>query len=138
MNQHRKPCASCPFRRSVEPGTLGGSPPETFIGQAFACFWLPCHEQAEEVEPGRHRYTNDTPQCAGAAIYRANAHANIRNGDRILRLEADKDLVFASPAEFLAHHKGITLEAAEDLLAITTPIDHWEREMQDTKARVIQ
>lgn len=136
MKQHHQPCATCPFRRTTEPGTLGGSPPETFVGQAFACFWIPCHEVIDYKDP-QWRTQYDTPQCAGVAIYRANAHPNIRNGPRILRLEADKDLVFASPAEFLAHHKRISIQEAEDLLAITTPADHWEREMQDTKAKVI-
>ena len=41
MNQHTKPCKTCPFRRDCTPGELGGSSVETFIGQAFGAFHIP-------------------------------------------------------------------------------------------------
>lgn len=42
--------------------------------------------------------------CAGAAIFFANICKLSRESDR-LQLPADRETVFAWPAEFLAHHK---------------------------------
>lgn len=135
-NQHRKPCPTCPFRRTCTPGALGGeNPATTFIGQAFGNFWIPCHEQIDYTD--RNWRTNyDTPQCAGVAIYRSNAHPAERKGMNIV-LPADKDLVFASPAEFLAHHMHLPLEVAQLYLHACPPQTHWVREMQRAEARVI-
>lgn len=43
-------------------------------------------------------------QCAGLAVYRANVVKNPRDRD-ILRLPANRETVFATPTEFLEHHK---------------------------------
>jgi len=43
-------------------------------------------------------------QCAGSAIYRANVVKRCRDKD-ILALPANRELVFATPVEFLEHHK---------------------------------
>lgn len=113
--QHSIPCKECPFRRDGPAGLLGGSPAETFIGQAHGEFWLPCHLHSEYEDPN---WKSDTskPQCAGAATYRANVAKRSRGG--LLELPANRDVVFASPAEFLAHHKGITLaQATSELTA---------------------
>src|SRR5258707_14531702 len=37
------PCPQCPFNRSTEPGLLGGSPVETYVGQIYAPFVILSH-----------------------------------------------------------------------------------------------
>ena len=44
------------------------------------------------------------PQCAGAAVYRSNV-CKRPHSLAILRLPADRTLVFASPIEFRSHHE---------------------------------
>lgn len=107
--QHTTPCRECPFRRGGLPGWLGGSSAETFIGQAHGNFWLPCHLHSKYDDPN---WKNDTtkPQCAGAAIYRANVFKSVPPS--LLTLPKNGEIVFATPAEFLAFHKRITVEAA--------------------------
>ncbi len=113
------PCGACPFRRSVGPGALGGSTPETFIGQAFGPFVLPCHQHCDFSNPDWKLDTAATPQCAGAAHFRANV--GVRLPDAIYALPPDAVRVFASAEEFLAHHAQCSVEHAGDLLALTTP-----------------
>lgn len=52
-------------------------------------------------------HTVSNQQCAGSAIYRANVCKSPRRSD-VLRLPANTNTVFASMAEFRAHHKGRT------------------------------
>ena len=136
MKQHTKPCSTCPFRRDCVPGELGGSPVETFIGQAFGAFWIPCHECIDYTDPNwREQY--HAGQCAGAAIYRNNCHPAERP-DMLLVLPASMDLVFASPAEFMAHHHGISEREAMDRLYRYTPQRHWLSEMMRSGAKLIK
>ncbi len=136
MKQHAKPCSTCPFQRSCEPGELGGSPTETFIGQAFGGFWIPCHECMDYTDPDwRLQYAAN--QCAGAAIYRSNCHPAERPPD-LLTLPENKELVFATPAEFFAHHKGIPLEDAQRILDRWPPLFWWMCEMNRPGARHIK
>jgi hypothetical protein len=89
--QHTKPCGDCPWRRDSLPGWLGGVPAETWLRGAHGEERIDCH-------------TLIGPQCAGSAIYRANVCKAPRDPD-VLRLPKDKANVFASPTEFLEHHK---------------------------------
>lgn len=123
----KTPCAACPFRRSVTPGALGGSSPFTYVGQAFAAFWLPCHSHMNYTDPVE-RNDRAKPQCAGAAIYRANtgvapriAGVTDQDGLTLHALPADTTLVFATPAEFLSHHCGVPLGLAEMGLLMCPP-----------------
>ena len=126
MSQHHKPCKTCPFSRSCTPGELGGSPAETFIGQCYGPFWIPCHECLDYSDPNwREQY--HASQCAGVAIFRANCFNDERN-EFILTLPADTTLVFASPEEFLAHHTRISIDEAKRQLEKTTPFDHYINE----------
>ncbi len=112
------PCKECAFRRDIEPGALGGSAPEVYIGQAYAPFAIPCHchcnfddpEWKAKAGPG------ETPQCAGVAIFRANIGAIGHLPAVLTALDADETTVFANPVEFLAHHKQISLREAVDQL----------------------
>lgn len=134
MKQHAKPCSTCPFLRTCTPGQLGGSPVETFIGQAFGGFWIPCHEQIDYSDPG-WRTKFDTPQCAGTAIYRANCHPADR-ANLILVLPSS-DTVFSSPAQFMAHHLRISVEEAENRLGRRPPSFYWMVEMDDPRAQIV-
>lgn len=87
--QHTKACSDCPWSRDSLPGWLGGNTAQEWIGFAHTETLIPCH-------------VLDGAECAGAAIYRRNAGKLVRPG--LLRLPADKDAVFATPMEFLAHH----------------------------------
>lgn len=126
MTQHTHPCKTCPFRRDVETGTLGGSPVGTFIGQAYGAFWIPCHECIDYTDPNwKEKYHAN--QCAGVAIYRANAHP-ARRPAALLNLPADVEKVFSSPEQFMAHHLRIPIKEALEKLKTTPPIRHWMNE----------
>lgn len=135
MNQHHKPCKTCPFSRTSTPGELGGSSVETYIGQAVGAFWIPCHECVDYSDPN-WRYQYKASQCAGLAIYRANCHPAIRP-DTLLSLPPDKELVFSEPAEFIAHHYYIPVEAARAALEVITPERLLEIEMKRSGAEYI-
>lgn len=124
-----RPCASCPWRRDVTPGALGGSPAETFIGQANGTFPLPCHCRTDFSDPDWREKAINSPQCAGAAIYRANTGVAPNMPDFIHQLPADRSTVFAAPEEFLAHHNGYSVDHAGDLLAITPPAELTRRQL---------
>ena len=111
----KKPCKECPFARTIEPGRLGGSPPEVYVGQAVLPFWLPCHESANYE--GKASDVNQVQECHGAAIFRANIKDRIiADNDALLHLPEDRESVFASLAEFYAHHHGISVRVAEWVL----------------------
>jgi hypothetical protein len=89
--QHTRPCTDCPFARTALPGWLGsGSPQE----------WLVILHGEERIDC----HAIQGPQCAGAAIYRANVCKRPRD-KTLLGLPADRGLVFAGPGEFLRHHE---------------------------------
>jgi hypothetical protein len=85
-----KPCSDCPWARSSLAGWLGAADPDDWLLAVHGEARVECHVYAD-------------CQCAGAAIYRANMAKSVRSPE-LLRLPADRVLVFATPAEFLAHH----------------------------------
>jgi len=89
--QHSKPCSDCPWARTSLVGWTGEMSPQEWIEAAHGEALVDCHALIG-------------PQCAGVAIYRANVCKTPRD-PRILRLSSDCDSVFASPKEFLNHHK---------------------------------
>lgn len=117
-HQHHKPCDECAFARTCKPGLLGGSPPEVYIGQCEANFKIPCHKRYS-VEPGsedwKRNVAND-PECVGYAIFRANIGKAEKRG--LLSMPANKELCFASYAEFFAHHCGVMLDKAKAFLTM--------------------
>jgi len=117
----RKPCAQCPFARKTTKEYLDtrGDNGERFIGQAIGPFYLPCHMQ-QGFDNAMYR-ARDSVNCAGAAIYRENIGVGDRMPEALGRMEADTEAVFASPAELLAHHRGITVAQAELMLSVTPP-----------------
>lgn len=88
--QHRKPCADCPFSRRAIPGWIGLRTVDEFLRDAHGETYLECH-------------CTTNKQCAGAAIFRANVIKSCRDPGH-LRLEPDKEIVFATNDEFRNHH----------------------------------
>lgn len=116
MKNLSAPCKECAFRRDSEPGFLGGSPAETFVGQVFGPFMIPCHCACDFDDPNWKDKVFETSQCAGTAIFRANLGLERTLPPQLHQLPANHDLVFSSPAEFMAHHKGISVSAAQQIL----------------------
>lgn len=98
--QHQSPCSDCPFSRKSLHGWLGGGTVTNWITCVHGEVKLVCH-----VHVGA--------QCAGAAIYRANVGKRCRD-DSTLRLEKDKEKVFATPMEFTKHHEVIRFSDNEE------------------------
>lgn len=127
-NQHRTPCKECPFRRSVEPGALGGSQPEVYIGQAEAGFYLPCHMRYKEGVSAKAQDPNEVAHCAGAAIFRSNVGVTVPMlppdvaAQQRADFPKDTENVFASYGEFLAHHGHVSVIFANYLLDNITPL----------------
>jgi len=116
MKNLSAPCKECAFRRDSEPGYLGGSPVETFVGQVFGPFVIPCHCACDFEDPSWKDKVFETPQCAGTAIFRANLDLDRTLPPQLHQLPSDHKLVFTNPAEFMAHHKGIGVAEAEQIL----------------------
>lgn len=91
--QHTAPCSDCPWSRDSLKGWLGGETPENWVAEAHGDHPVPCH-------------TLTGAQCAGIAIYRANVLKRPRNPETLV-LDKDKAAVFATPMEFLAHHRAV-------------------------------
>jgi hypothetical protein len=121
MKQRDTPCKECPFRRDIAPGTLGGSPATTYIGQVNGQFWLPCHCSTNYSDPN-WKTDLSKPQCAGAAIFRANV--GVRVAPSLLVLPQNNRTVFNSFEGFLAHHEDISWADAQDRLAKYPP-SYW-------------
>jgi hypothetical protein len=89
--QHTVPCTDCPWARKSLVGWLGPNDAEEWVQIAHSDAKVPCH-------------VIDNQQCAGIAIYRKNVCKTPRDPE-VLRLPADRETVFATPAEFKAHHE---------------------------------
>lgn len=126
-----KPCPNCPWRRAVEPGALGGSEPEVYIGQAVGPYRIPCHAHYIDKPDVTREEMALAPECVGAAMFRANVGIASMLPGALLRMPPDKVEVFASYAEFLAHHKRIDVSAAKLQLIAKSPVEH----LQDQLAR---
>jgi hypothetical protein len=100
----KTPCRECPFRRRSLPGWLGASNPEEFLATTLADAEMPCHMTVDYEDPYWEDELDMAQFCAGALIFFRNICKVSRDRSRPL-LPADKENVFATPAEFLAHHK---------------------------------
>lgn len=74
------------------------------------------------------------PQCAGSRVFRANL-GDTRLPEKLKGMNPDHALIFSSHAEFVAHHKGITLAEAEAELARRTPDELTWAEMNKMEVR---
>lgn len=139
MNKELKaPCNECPFTRTSRPGNLGGSSPETYIGQAAGPFLLPCHRTCDFEDPEWRDKIDVNPQCAGAAIFRTHINVAEFMPDDIHLLPSNVDKVFSTSAEFLSHHTGVSLSYATVLLKITPPSVLLRNEMSKASVKVFQ
>lgn len=102
--QIEKPCHDCPFARAAIPGWLGELSVEQWIAAVHGESQVQCHALAG-------------PQCAGAAIYRANVAKRPRSR-ALLVLPSDHTAVFSSPVEFAKHHEtpGLPPAAEKNML----------------------
>lgn len=87
--QHTKPCSDCPWARTALNGWLGSMTADEWVHVAHTDSLVECH-------------TLLGAQCAGLAIYRRNVAKFVH--PPLLRLEANRELVFSSPMEFKDHH----------------------------------
>lgn len=128
----KKPCKECPFKRVNTLGdtpTPGGVDPLVYIGQSRGPFWLPCH--LDKQYDDKNSSPAKVQQCAGAAIFRANAKSPYVLPPEILSLPADHEEVFSSPAEFYSFYKKIPIEQAKLLLTDYTLDMLLKKEMND-------
>lgn len=88
--QHRSPCGDCPWRRKSLPGWLGSASTEQWLAEAHGEARIDCH-------------TLTGVQCAGAAIYRSNV-MKLPRDRKLLKIAANRVLVFSGPGEFRKHH----------------------------------
>ena len=133
MTHPTKPCAGCPFRRDIKPGYLGGSPLTCYVGQISGPFILACH-MSSEYSSKPDESCLEMPQCAGAAIFRANVGVAEKMPKAFHRLPHDYASVFATFAEFFAHHTKTKVRWAEKYLQIFTPAYWLHREINDNRA----
>lgn len=98
----RKPCNECPWRRESWNGHLGPYAAPLWVALVLSDEPIACHKTVVEDDDWEE---GDVRQCMGAAIFRANIFKRPRNREVVVG-EADRELVFASPAEFEEHHSG--------------------------------
>lgn len=135
MTNCKTPCPECAFRRDIPPGHLGGSSPDVYIGQIHGPFIIPCHlhypKDAKSMNDVRGK-AFEIPQCAGAAVFRANMGIDSHLPQEVHRLPADHETVFSNYAEFLAHHARVSHYQAVCMLMVTSPTKLLERELSKT------
>lgn len=112
-----QPCSQCPFRRKSMPGWLGDDTPEHFVEMAHGEENLPCHKTVDYTKHDWKERQVRGPkatahECAGAAIYRANVLKEVRDR-KVCRLPPDEKTVFATPKEFIKHHRSLGLVSGE-------------------------
>ena len=144
----KRPCAECPFSKTVQPGTLGGSDVSVYVGQAIGPFWLPCHMDTDFQDPNWKQDITKA-QCAGAAIFRANLGISDYMPDFLHRLPPDTlpalrqrrspdrntVLSFASHAELVAHHRQCSVTEAEAWLEKNPPTELLRVELNKIEAK---
>lgn len=104
----------------TEPGKLGGSLPEVYIGQIYGPFLLPCHQHCDFEDPNWKDDVLNIPQCAGAAMFRKQNGISERLPELVHALPPIDGLL-DTPTAFYMHHKQISEDEAKAELAIFTP-----------------
>lgn len=137
MKDLTSPCKECAFARTSIPGELGGSEAEVYIGQCYGPFYIPCHMTYELGDPNLREKLHCTGGCAGSAVFRANLGIDTLMPAGINRLPADHEAVFSTPAEFIAHHKRISLQDAMKLLAFKPPAELLMMEFKKAQVRLL-
>lgn len=136
-DHNKKPCDQCPFRRKAINGFLGDSTPEEFIGTTMADYPMPCHLSIDYSSPvwkESWEVGEEGRLCAGALIFYANISKMSRDPARP-RLKPDRDNVFASPSEFLAHHTKSIEDVIADLRKKQADPSYQQKEANGTKKK---
>jgi hypothetical protein len=135
MKHMIEPCVNCPWSPKVKPGALGGSEPQVFLGQAFGPFILPCHKACDFNDPEWKGKMDTTPQCAGAAMFRANVGMSPMLPAEIHKLPRSSK-AFSRPEDFLGHHLSVPVEKAKELLKVYPLVKMVRDQMERTTTKV--
>jgi hypothetical protein len=100
----KQPCNDCPWRRNAKPGWLGPYDADRWLEIAHGEAPIACHKT---IPPGGG-WAQNTQQCRGAAIFRANVCKNPRNPS-IETGPRTRSRVFSTNAEFKDYHEGSTM-----------------------------
>jgi len=106
-HQHQQPCSDCPWHRESLPGWLGSLTPDQWIRDVHGEVLILCHAVIG-------------PECAGAAIYRANVGKRPRDPKRLM-LPPDRATVFATPLEFRQHHEDNRDQTLQSRISLPEP-----------------
>lgn len=109
------PCPACPWRVQSAPGYLGDDEPDAFYGKTVDEVAMPCHEAIDYSDPDwRTTQLPDADLCAGGLIHMANIAKLPRDPTLADAVRAVKPstAVFIHPAQWWAHHAGLTAEEA--------------------------
>ena len=137
-NMVKKPCNDCPYRRKSWAGWTGDATPEEFMAATFgeeavdmggqlvmmprgAEYPMPCHQTIDYTqahwkdkwEEGWDTGEETGSLCAGAAIMFAN-RCKLPRHLSLPKREADRENVFTTPQEFIAHHRGGDFQSWSD------------------------
>jgi hypothetical protein len=96
-------------------GWLGAAAPENFVIDISMERPLPCHKSIDYDRPGwegRWERGEEGRMCTGSLIFSANI-CKIPRDKHIPRRSPDKIEVFATPTEFIDHHR-------------SSPVRSWE------------
>jgi hypothetical protein len=85
------------------PGYLGNNTLSDFIRLAESDSRMPCHSLVDYEAKDWKDKQETSPQCAGRGIYLGNRMKMPRDKS-VLRLPANRDLIFSTASEFMEHH----------------------------------
>lgn len=121
------PCNDCPWRRNATPGWLGPYDAARWIQAAHGEGAIACHQTI----PDGGGWGDQTRQCRGAAIFRANVCKSPVN-PTIETGPPDRERVFASNDEFTSYHEGGDMDQdsrlAERVKRVTNATGYVEEE----------
>lgn len=128
--QPHKTCETCPFTDRVEPGFLGGSPPEVYVGQHFLPFRVPCHECVDYSEEDWKPGALESLECTGFAMCRNGAGVDEQMPAELLKETYRKETgSFKDIWDFWAFHKECSRHDALILLRPAVIMGMCAREM---------
>lgn len=131
--QHHRPCGTCPFTGRVDPGHLGGSPPEVYVAQHFLPYLVICHEfiDYDDEEWAEAASNRGDHQCVGFAMCRNRSGVADAMPGALLDVEHDaKTDSFADIWEFWSHHNGVTYAAAVETLSPGVIVEMCRKELE--------
>lgn len=136
MVARKKPCKECPFKKEniLTGPNPGGAAPTVYIGQAMGPFWLPCHMDKNYKD--KNTDPNEVSPCAGAAIFRSNIDVAKYMPPALYKLPEDKEDVFGSKEEFLAHYYQVSVEVIKGTVKDRDYVAMLQKELQDPRIKV--